>query len=123
MVGLMNWLRKIFGASGQQHTMEDAANAASLLPVGAVLVDVRSQSEFDSGHIEGAVSLPLDRIHLGITRAVPEKATPVLLYCRSGARCGRARTILSGMGYTQVKNGGGIGSVASRLNRTVTSRR
>lgn len=115
----MNWLRKIFGASGQQQMPGGEADVSSQLPVGTVLVDVRSQAEFDSGHIEGAESMPLDRIHLGIARAVPDKTTPLLLYCRSGARSGRARTMLSGMGYTHVKNGGGIRSVASRLRRTI----
>ena len=103
--------------------MGGAVNAAPLMPVGAVLVDVRSQGEFDSGHIDGAVSLPLDRIHLGITRSVPDKTTPLVLYCRSGARSGRARTILSEMGYSKVTNGGSIRTVASRFQRTIISDR
>ena len=123
MAGLMNWLRTLFGASGQQQTMGGAVNAAPLMPVGAVLVDVRSQGEFESGHIDGAVSLPLDRIHLGITRSVPDKTTPLVLYCRSGARSGRARTILSEMGYSKVTNGGSIRTVASRFQRTIISDR
>ena len=120
----MNWFRKVLGTSRAQGLpAASAADTASSLPAGAVLVDVRSPDEFDSGHLEGAVSLPLDRIQFDIARAVPERTTPLVLYCRSGARSGRACTLLAEMGYGQVTNGGAIGSLALRLNRTLTVRR
>ncbi|MEP7298573.1 MAG: rhodanese-like domain-containing protein [Burkholderiales bacterium] len=100
-----------------------AAGDKPALPVGTMLVDVRGAGEFDSGHIEGAVSLPLDRIHVDIARAVPDQKMPLVLYCRSGARSGRACNVLTEMGYDQVTNGGGIGSLALRLNRRITARR
>ena len=90
------------------------------LPAGTVLIDVRSTGEFDSGHIEGAVALPLDSVQHHITSVVPDKATPLVLYCRSGARSGRACAIVSQLGYTAARNGGGIGSLALSLGRRVT---
>jgi len=93
------------------------------LPAGTVLVDVRSQAEFDSGHLEGAVLLPLDRLLADIERLIPDRATPLVLYCRSGARSGRACAVLAQMGYAEASNGGGIGSLALRLNRAITPRR
>ena len=121
----MNWLRKLLGATPAR-VHEPAPSAADLpppLPAGTLMVDVRSQGEFDSGHLEGALLLPLERIQADIARAVPDRATPLLLYCRSGARSGRACEILSKLGYVKVTNGGGIGSLALRLNRAITPRR
>jgi phage shock protein E len=91
------------------------------LPADAVLVDVRTEGEFLGGWIEGAVSIPLDRVHIDIAKVAPDRATPIVLYCRSGARSGRACTILSQLGYRQVANGGGIGSLAMSLNRSISS--
>ena len=85
----------------------------------ALLIDVRSPGEFNSGHIAGAVNLPLDRVESDISGIAPDKSTPLLLYCRSGARSGRACEILSSVGYRSVRNGGGIGSLALQLGRMV----
>jgi len=93
---------------------------AMSLPAQTVLIDVRSTHEFNSGHIEGSVCLPLDRIQRDITDVVPDKATPVLLYCASGARSGRACEIVSQLGYAATRNGGGIGSLSLALGRPVT---
>jgi len=89
------------------------------LPSGTVLIDVRSVGEFDSGHIEGAVALPLDRIQHEISSVVPDKATPLLLYCRSGARSGRACEIVTKLGYRAARNGGAVGALALSLGRRV----
>ncbi len=116
----MSWIRKLFGQSAARAA--PSADEAPSLPAGLVLVDVRSESEFDSGHLEGALSLPLDRIQARIEREIPDRTTPLLLYCRSGARSGQACAILAQKGYTHASNGGGIGSLAMRLNRTITPR-
>jgi len=100
--------------------VDETSGPSSSLPAGTVLIDVRSTGEFNSGHIEGAVCLPLDRIQHDITSVVPDKATPLLLYCRSGARSGRACEIVARLGYRSNRNGGGIGSLALSLGRRVT---
>jgi phage shock protein E len=84
-----------------------------------VLIDVRSTSEFNAGHIEGALSLPLDRLQQDIHAAVPDKATPLVLYCLSGARSGHAGAVVVQMGYRNARNGGGIGTLALSLGRPV----
>jgi len=123
----MKWIRKLLGESPAQMAAQVAAPVANNdippLPAGTVLVDVRSQGEFDSGHLEGAMLLPLDRIEADMERAIPDRATPLVLYCRSGARSGRACAVLGQMGYAKAANGGGIGSLALRLNRAITPRR
>jgi phage shock protein E len=89
------------------------------LPENGMLIDVRSQGEFISGHIDGAFNLPLDRFNHDIRRVVPHKDTPVILYCRSGARSGHALSVMRQLGYTQVFNGGGVGHLAMRLKKDI----
>ncbi|MBL8145321.1 MAG: rhodanese-like domain-containing protein, partial [Anaerolineae bacterium] len=69
------------------------------------LVDVRTPEEFASGHLPGAVNIPLQELpgRLGEI-AVGE---PVVLYCRSGNRSGQAAQLLAGEGYTQILDLGG----------------
>lgn len=89
------------------------------LPEHALLIDVRSPDEFASGHIEDAVSLPLDRVASGIGAIVADRNAPVIVYCRSGARSASARQQLLAMGYAHVVNGGGLQALSSRMNRKI----
>lgn len=74
---------------------------------GAVLLDVRQEDEYVSGHIPGSINIPSDRIEQTITR-VPDKNTPLFVYCLSGGRSARAANQLRQAGYTKVLNIGGI---------------
>src|SRR3990167_1870768 len=84
-----------------------------------VLVDVRSPAEFASGHVQGAVNLPLDRLASDALGVLPDKAAPLVLYCVSGARSEMAAQWLRQMGYTQVTNGLSAGSVALQSGRSI----
>ena len=72
----------------------------------AVLVDVRETDEFASGHIPGAINLPLSTLAT-TDIPFPEDAT-VFVYCLAGTRAGRAVRFLENAGFTNVKNIGGI---------------
>lgn len=75
----------------------------------AVVLDVREQSEYDEGHIPGAVLLPVGSIDEDTAAAViPEKSAMVLVYCRSGNRSKTAAAALAELGYTDVCEFGGI---------------
>ena len=75
----------------------------------AVVLDVREQSEYDEGHIPGAVLLPVGSIDEDTAAAViPEKSAMVLVYCRSGNRSKTAAAALAELGYTDVYEFGGI---------------
>ncbi len=89
------------------------------LPADARLIDVRTHHEFLSGHVDGAFNLPLDRFNHDIQRVVPDKKTPVILYCRSGARSGHALGVMRQLGYEQVYNGGSVGALALRLKKDI----
>ena len=72
-------------------------------------MDVREQSEYNEGHVPGAVLLPVGTISEETAAAVIEnKDTVVLVYCRSGNRSKTAAQALADLGYTQVYEFGGI---------------
>jgi rhodanese-related sulfurtransferase len=78
--------------------------AASSAPY--VLIDVRTPDEFATGHIHNAVNIPLDSIETRLTE-IP-RTEPVVIYCHSGNRSGKASQILANAGYTQIYDLGGI---------------
>ena len=76
---------------------------------GVIVLDVREQEEYDSGHIPGAVLLPLGAIDgESAAEVIPKKDATVLVYCRSGSRSKRAAKALAELGYTDVYEFGGI---------------
>lgn len=89
----------------------------SALPSHAVLIDVRTPAEYATGAIEGSINLPLDRFAQEIERCVPDRATPVLVFCAAGGRSAQACAYMQSLGYSQVANGGGAGMVAARLSK------
>lgn len=76
---------------------------------GAVLVDVRNIGEYAAGHIEGSINVPLQFI-TDIKGRVTDLNTPLFVYCLSGGRSAQAASLLKRIGYTNVKNIGGINS-------------
>ncbi|MBR5582342.1 MAG: rhodanese-like domain-containing protein [Phascolarctobacterium sp.] len=73
-----------------------------------VLLDVRTQEEFDAGHIPTAILLPYDEINLKAATVLPDKEKEIVLYCRSGRRSAIAKKALVELGYKDVKDFGGI---------------
>ena len=73
-----------------------------------VLLDVRTQEEFDAGHIAGAILLPYDEIALKAATVLPDKEKEIVLYCRSGRRSAIAKKALVELGYKDIEDFGGI---------------
>lgn len=84
-----------------------------------VLIDVRSEREFHATAITRAVNLPLPQLEQRIRAVVTDTATPLVLYCASGARSGIACMMLKALGYTNVTNAGGLYAAAAQLQREV----
>jgi phage shock protein E len=80
-----------------------------------VLIDVRTQPEFAAGSIAGATRIGHEQIAQQIGQLSPDKDTPIVLYCRSGARSGIAQNTLQAMGYRNVINAGGYEALAKAL--------
>ena len=83
---------------------------------GAVLLDVRTPDEYRQGHIPGSKNVPLQSIDK-VTVMINNKATPIFVHCLSGARSRQTAAILQQMGYTNVKNIGGISAYAGKVER------
>lgn len=75
-----------------------------LLKAGAVVVDVRSRSEFASGSSRGSINIPLDELPRGLKKL--DRSKPVILCCASGSRSALAERMLRQVGFEQVVNAG-----------------
>lgn len=82
----------------------------------ALLLDVRSETEFASGHVKGAINLPMASLE-NIENLASDKDTPIYLYCRSGNRSQKAKTLLEEKGYTKVIDLGGISNYKGELEK------
>lgn len=75
---------------------------------GYVILDVRTQEEYDQGHIPGAILIPNTEIEARAEQELPDKDQLILVYCRSGRRSKLAADILVSLGYTDIREFGGI---------------
>ncbi|WP_231512478.1 rhodanese-like domain-containing protein [Paucibacter sp. KBW04] len=91
----------------------DCADANTLV------IDVRSPGEYASGHVDGALNVPLDRIEADLPALAPDKGQAILLCCASGMRSGMALRALQAMGYQAAVNGGAAGALALQLQRPI----
>ena len=82
----------------------------------AVLLDVRTPDEYRQGHIPGSKNVPLQSISK-VADMIDNKSTSIFVHCLSGARSRQAAAILKQMGYTNVKNIGGISAYAGKVER------
>ena len=73
-----------------------------------IVLDTREQDEFDEGHIPGAILIPYTEIENKAEEMLPDKDKLILVYCRSGRRSKIAAESLAKLGYTNVKEFGGI---------------
>lgn len=80
----------------------------------AVLLDVRTTEEYSEGHIDGSINIPLQNIR-NVSDVIKDKNTPLFVHCYSGSRSGQAVSYLSDVGYTNVKNIGGISAYRGKV--------
>ncbi len=75
---------------------------------GYIILDVRTQEEYDEGHIPGAILIPNTEIEERAEEELTDKDQLILVYCRSGRRSKMAAEILVDLGYTNIREFGGI---------------
>lgn len=75
---------------------------------GYIILDVRTQEEFAEGHIPGAILMPYDEVAVRAADELPDKDQLILVYCRSGRRRKLAAQTLAKLGYTNIREFGGI---------------
>jgi phage shock protein E len=100
----MSLLKKLFGGT--------SIDFKTLVKEGAMIIDVRTPAEFNSGHIKGAVNIPLQAIQSSFNKIPKNKV--IITCCASGMRSGSAKSLLKAAGYN-VHNGGGWMSLKSKL--------
>ncbi|WP_202617301.1 rhodanese-like domain-containing protein [Roseimaritima sediminicola] len=98
---------------------DDSATEASTMPGEAALViDVRSQNEWDDGHVAQAVHIPHTEIADQIDQHTTDKDRKIVVYCAAGVRAQRAKESLEDLGFTDVENAGGLDDVRQRYEMT-----
>ena len=96
------------GADGYVQISQDEAKRIMDTEVGYVIVDARTESEYAEGHINGAILIPEYEVAEKAESLIEDKSTLILVYCRSGRRSKIAAEELVKLGYTNVKEFGGI---------------
>ena len=111
VAALMAALLAACGASSKPSYRQITADEAAQMmqeETGFVLLDVRTQEEYASGHIPGAICIPNETIGSEEIPELPDKDQLILVYCRSGNRSKQASQKLAEQGYTNVVEFGGI---------------
>lgn len=85
-----------------------ARQAWPMIEQGVLLIDVRTPAEFAQGHVDGALNIPWEQTGKLMAAIGPDKQRPVVVYCRSGNRSGRAKVVLETKGYTNIFNATGL---------------
>jgi phage shock protein E len=102
----------MFGLFGKSSTANDPKK---MIAEGALVIDVRSTEEWNEGHLPMAKLLPVDELPRRLADVTSwaggDKSKPIVVHCRSGARSGRAQSMLKSAGFTNVVNGGGYNSL------------
>ncbi|MGF1745619.1 rhodanese-like domain-containing protein [Vibrio minamisatsumaniensis] len=78
----------------------------TLIETGALVVDVRTPAEFEFGHLNNAINVPLSKLSQHFSNKDKDRA--IVLYCRSGNRSEKAYQFLKHQGFTNIHNAGGL---------------
>jgi rhodanese-related sulfurtransferase len=101
----MNIFKLIFG---------EKVNLQEVISKGAVIVDVRSKGEYQSGHLRNSINIPVDNLAQNIKKLKKDKT--IITCCASGARSASAMRILKSNGFEQVYNGGSWNSLKKYMS-------
>ena len=93
--------------------MRPKVDFKGLVSNGALIIDVRTPGEFQSGHIKGSINMPLQSLQSQLSKMAKDKV--IITCCASGIRSANAKTILKSNGFKVVHNGGGWQSLASKI--------
>ncbi|WP_312207645.1 rhodanese-like domain-containing protein [Epilithonimonas hominis] len=92
----------------------DKTDYAELVKKGALILDVRSKSEYDGGHIKDSINIPVDQLQKNLSK-LKDKDKTIITCCASGMRSASAKSILQNNGYKNVHSGGGWASLNNKI--------
>jgi rhodanese-related sulfurtransferase len=107
----MNILKLIFGPF--------IKNMNQTIPENCILIDVRSPSEYSTGYIEGSFNIPMGSAIHDYKNICKNLDAAIVGYCASGMRSASVRSALLSNGFSNVINGGGVGSVALKTGKRI----
>lgn len=104
-------------ANVAEYTTITAAMAQEMMAeeTDLIILDVRTESEYRSGHIPNSILLPYDKIPEQAESLLTNKDSKILVYCRSGRRSAIASKELAALGYTNVYDFGGVNDWSEEL--------
>ena len=100
IVSLLVCILLLTACDGSGYKTIDSNVAMELINNDAIVIDVRESNEYDTGHIEGSINIPVSNI----SSINYDKDTNIILYCASGMRSANAAKELINLGYTNVYN-------------------
>lgn len=103
---MIHYLKNLFGIRLKVDFKE-------LMVRNAQIIDVRTPSEFNTGHIKGALNIPVSLISQSLAKV--SKDRPIITCCASGVRSASAKTILKSKGFEEVYNGGSWVSLQQKI--------
>lgn len=104
----MNYLKKLLGLNSKTDFDE-------LMNRNAQIIDVRTSTEFSTGHIKGAINIPLSLVSENLSKI--KKDRPIITCCASGMRSASAKSLLVSYGFKEVYNGGGWMSLQRKIHK------
>ena len=103
---MLDAIKNLFGMDKTDYT--------ELVKKGALILDVRSKSEYDGGHIKDSINIPVDQLQKNLSK-IKDKDKTIITCCASGMRSASAKSILQNNGYKNVYNGGGWSSLNNKI--------
>jgi phage shock protein E len=104
---MINSLKRLFGFGPK-------VDFAELVQQGAIIVDVRTKREYQSGHIKDSINIPVDALDSNLNK-LKDKNKTIITCCASGMRSASAKGILKSKGYAHVYNGGSWMSLNNKI--------
>ena len=95
---VLAWAAHLDGMLAQSLLLERLKSGEAPL-----LVDVRTPGEFESGHVPGAINIPLQDLQRRMRELRPYRDTELVLYCETGVRAGHAGRLLEQQGFTELR--------------------
>lgn len=92
-----------------------AAVASTAAEAETIVIDVRSEEEWNGGHVKQAFHIPHTEIAERISEVTDDRDAQIVVYCAVGGRAAKAKEKLAELGYTNVENGGGFDDMKDRF--------
>ena len=95
---MLGTLKKVFGFG-------PSLNYAELVKLGALILDVRTESEYNEGHIQGAMNIPVEKLRINLHK-LADKQRVIIACCVSGIKSRFAKNLLDSRGFAHVYDAG-----------------